>query len=156
MSLNATPAERIARHIRVDESGCWRWTGWCDKAGYARIRIDRIYRPAHRVSYEAHVGPIPEGLHIDHLCRVRDCVNPDHLEAVTPTVNTLRSFCPAAINARKTHCNRGHELAGDNLKVDPDGHRRCRECRRLMENARWESRKARRQAARLAAKERAA
>ena len=70
---------------------------------------------AHRIGYEQLVGPIPKGLELDHLCRVRHCVNPDHLEPVTHKENTLRGSCPAAVNARKTHCKRGHPLTDDNI-----------------------------------------
>lgn len=88
---------------------------------------------AHRVAYEATVGPIPKGLQVDHLCRNRLCVNPSHLEAVTPAENKRRGFSPPAINARKTHCIHGHELAGANVyyRKDRPGRRQCRECERI-------------------------
>ncbi len=79
---------------RVDRNGingCWIWTGRLDRYGYGRMRADKDNTTAHRVSYEIHKGPIPEGLQIDHLCCVRKCVNPDHLEAVTASVNGLRA-----------------------------------------------------------------
>jgi len=74
-------------------SGCWLWTGCCEEKGYATIYKDnwKGHRPAHRFSYETFVGPIPHGLHIDHKCRVRCCVNPDHLEPVTVAENNRRS-----------------------------------------------------------------
>lgn len=74
------------------------------------------------------VGPIPEGMDLDHTCRNRGCVNPEHLEPVTTQVNTLRGIGPTAENARKTHCKHGHPLEGDNLYVDPEGKRKCRAC----------------------------
>lgn len=85
---------------------------------------------AHRVAYEQMYGPIPDGLVIDHLCRVGLCVNPFHLEAVTDEVNILRGNGAGARNARKTHCPRQHELAGDNLINRSNGRRECRRCNR--------------------------
>lgn len=81
------------------------------------------------MSHELHKGPIPEGLVIDHLCRNRGCVNPDHLEAVTQRENILRGEGLAAANARKTHCPKGHPYSGENLYVVPSsGRRQCRIC----------------------------
>ena len=163
MTLNASPAERIARRIEVTPEGCWRWTGHTNAAGYAMMRLNTRTVSAHRTAYEAHVGPIPKGTQLDHICHTesdcpggltcphRRCVNPAHLEPVTPTENVMRSNAPAAVNARKTHCNRGHELAGANLKIESNGHRRCVECRRVQQNARWPRRKLQRQASRKAA-----
>jgi hypothetical protein len=106
---------------------CWIWRGHVTN-GYGRIYVDGKHVGAHRFSFELHVGPIPEGLHIDHLCRNQVCVNPAHLEPVTPRENLLRGFSNAAQNARKTHCKHGHSLA--NAYVRPNGQRACRECRR--------------------------
>ena len=78
------------RVVRVD--GCWVWTGAVSTGGYGRIGIDgNRLAQAHRVAYQLYVGPIPEGLHVDHLCRNRLCVNSDHLEAVTQAENNRRS-----------------------------------------------------------------
>ncbi|MGI9502698.1 MAG: HNH endonuclease [Geminicoccaceae bacterium] len=87
-------------------------------------------KPAHRVSYEALVSAIPEGLELDHLCRVRCCVNPIHLEPVTTRTNNLRGNGIAAMNALKTHCPRGHPYSGEHLYVCSRGHRHCRTCGR--------------------------
>lgn len=117
--------------------GCWHWTGFIDKAGYGRIREGGRDTPvlyAHRVSYEHYVGPIPEGLHLDHVldrgCIHRHCVNPEHLEPVSPRENTLRG---EAGEVRRTgRCSRGHDQ-GVYGYVAPNGRRSCLECKRLNE-----------------------
>lgn len=88
-------------------------------------------RYVHRISYETFVGPIPEGLTIDHLCKNRACINPAHLEPVTLRENLLRGDTFQAANAQKSHCDRGHRLDGDNLYVTTSGSRNCRICIRL-------------------------
>lgn len=109
---------------------CWRWSGSVDRNGYGRMSVGHVNRTAHRISYELFKGSIPEGLQIDHLCRVRDCVNPDHLEAVTGRMNTLRGYSPSAIHARKTHCPRGHEYS-----PTYDGRRWRRYCKTCYKNS---------------------
>lgn len=124
-------AERIAINSRVDKNGCWRWQKSIKPDGYVDITIGsrrnntRKSVKAHRVSYEAFIGPIPEGLTIDHLCRVRDCVNPEHLEAVSMKENTMRSpISPTAVNARKERC----PSCGGNYSTKKDGSRYCSPC----------------------------
>lgn len=102
--------ERMGDKFTIGDD-CWLWTGTIDDGGYGMIAGEggRNYLRAHRVMYEILVGPIPKGMQLDHLCRVRNCVNPAHLEPVTPRENTLRSpVALAAINAAKTRCPRGH------------------------------------------------
>lgn len=90
-------------------------------------------RFAHRLAYEFSKGLIPEGKTLDHLCRVRHCVNPDHLEPVSRGENVLRGVSPSAINARKTHCSKGHDYNEENTKYLRRGNRRCRICHRQSE-----------------------
>lgn len=118
---------------KVDADGdCWEWTASVNvRHGYGQFHWKGRPHRAHVLAWESLVGPVAEGHELDHRCRNRRCVNPDHLEPVTRRVNTLRSpTAPTAINARKTHCIRGHALRGTNLYVRPNGHRNCRSCRR--------------------------
>lgn len=127
--------ERFMRHVEmVTESGCWIWTGGLS-SGYGNFHNGFTQCMAHRFSYESYRGPIANGMDIDHLCRVRCCVNPWHLEVVTRRENVLRGIGPCAINAKKLHCVNGHELAGDNLYIW-SGKRRCKSCRRDV-NRKW-------------------
>jgi hypothetical protein len=89
-ALREPDARFDAKVDRSDPDGCWLWTGTL-RSGYGRFRADGRLVQAHRYSYERAVGPIPADRQLDHLCRVRRCVNPDHLEPVTPSENVLRS-----------------------------------------------------------------
>lgn len=111
-------------------TGCIEWTGALTRAGYGQIRVSSGKRVgAHRVAYGLAKGPIPDGLELDHLCRVRHCINANHLEPVTRRENQRRGVSPAAMNARKASCLRGHPLEGENLILSKDGERRtCRKC----------------------------
>lgn len=124
--------ERFTSKYKVNHStGCWEWTASLTTVGYAKFFADGRLNTAHRYSYENVVGPIPEGLQLDHLCRVRHCVNPAHLEPVTQRENLLRGKTLAAANAAKTNCPQGHPYYGENLYTDPRlGSRHCRKCMR--------------------------
>lgn len=117
---------------KVDASGdCWLWVAGRTPNGYGKFKIAGQSLGAHRVAWRLLVGPIPDGLAIDHLCKVKRCVNPDHLEPVTPRSNVMRSSSWAARQAGQTHCKRGHPLSGPNLaRWGKRGHRFCRICHR--------------------------
>ena len=122
-------AERLMRYVSPEpNTGCWLWTGGVTHNGYGRFKRDGVTRMAHRETYEVFVRPIPAGLTLDHLCRNTFCVNPAHLEPVTPRVNVLRGETITARNAVKTECERGHPLNGSNLFIRRDGRRRCKAC----------------------------
>jgi hypothetical protein len=130
---------------KVDASGiCWEWTASISKGGYGKFTIPfgdgtgrskHVY--AHRHSWEILVGPISDGLQVDHLCRNRKCVNPDHLEPVTTQVNCHRGVSPAALNVGKTHCPLGHEYNSENTFENRQGYRQCKVCRRAYDKRRY-------------------
>lgn len=123
--------QKTAALIRIDENGCWIWQGKPDAHGYGNMEWRCLRDKAHRWAYRAFMGPIPADLELDHLCRIKTCVNPEHLEAVTHRENILRGTSPSAINAKKTRCKHGHDLAPGNTRVTSLGQRRCLKCEYL-------------------------
>ena len=122
-------AERFWPKVQYSP-GCWLWTGAKTGRGYGQISRGRVGEGtvlAHRLSYELIHGSIPDGLEVDHLCFNPACVNPGHLEAVTPKENTRRALV-AGRRQRRTHCFRGHEFTEANT-YQYRGHRQCRACR---------------------------
>jgi len=128
---------------RVDIGpGCWEWTRGTNGVGYGRVSWGGRYEYVHRILYQHFVGPIPDGLELDHLCRNRLCANPEHLEAVTSTENKRRGIAGKLAGARqraKTHCPSGHPYSGENL-YECRGERICRECNRAAAR-RYQARK---------------
>lgn len=126
--LRARVEARFLGRVRKTDS-CWLWVGAKRPDGYGQIGIGFGRVLAHRLAYTLANGLIPDGLQIDHLCRKPPCVNPEHLEAVTPKVNTARGISVSTFNRLKTHCPQGHPYDGDNL-VFMKGSRCCRLCLR--------------------------
>ena len=122
------------RWIPEPNTGCWLWTNCTNQYGYGLGRLHGRQTVAHRIAWELYRGPIPFRMQIDHMCRVRSCVNPDHLRLVTLAQNvTENSLSGSAVNKAKTHCIHGHPFAGDNLWVEKNGARHCRICRRVSQ-----------------------
>lgn len=147
------PARFWDKCIPEPNSGCWLWFGALESGGYGcigigsrKLKTNKIER-AHRLAYMALVGDIPKGLELDHLCRVRCCCNPSHLEPVTRQINVIRGLVPTVsseYNRVKTHCPKGHPYDGNNLYVRPANSktpgRDCKACK-MEAWHRWYSRK---------------
>lgn len=125
---------------RIEPDGvCWRWTGTLTRTGYGQINWRGKTRRVHQVVWELLIGPLPEGLEPDHLCRVRECANPDCIEWVTPEENKRRSHYArgtANFNGAKTHCPQGHEYGPENTRRDKKNRRYCLTCLRNKAAAR--------------------
>lgn len=123
----------MAQTMPEPNSGCLFWMGALNQFGYGRVGVNGRRTVAHRAIYEMACGPVDPSLELDHLCRVRCCVNPAHLEPVTKRVNGLRGVAgvkSGAMQRAKTHCPHGHPYSGDNLFLRASGHRECRTCMR--------------------------
>lgn len=145
--------EKFWGKVALAQHGCWEWVGRKDVCGYGTFSAyekgtgKRRHWQAHRFAYEDVRGPIPayhpRGYQFDHICKNEGCVNPEHLQLVMPRENTLRSGCPAANQARQTHCSNGHPLFGDNLKIRKCGRRLCRICKNLRSKEEYKRKKSR-------------
>ena len=123
--------ERFLDKVAISAGGCWEWAAFRNADGYGRFNDGQRIVAAHRFAYERFVGEIPDGLQLDHLCRVRHCVNPDHLEPVTALENGLRGENPNFVAARTGTCRAGlHQMAA--------GRRGCTACYREYMRAYWQ------------------
>lgn len=131
-------------HTRVDrwltkkvvaQGECWEWTGSKTRNGYGQLKIGGVAMMAHRAFYEHFITEIPDGLDLDHLCRMRACVNPWHLDPVSRSVNLYRAETLGKYNLKKTHCPHGHEYSAANTRFTRTGSRCCRTCERLRQQA---------------------
>lgn len=123
---------------KVDLSGdCWEWTASRNAGGYGQFWLAGTVTLAHRLAYELLVGPIPDGLEIDHLCRNRGCVKPSHLQPVSHTENVRRG----AITNSDTCRNGLHPWTKENIYVKPNGEKVCRPCRTAGQRQ-WRARQA--------------
>lgn len=141
--------ERILSLVqRTNNKDCWEWQANKNALGYGRLTVgsrtdgSRKTREAHRVSYEAFIGPVPEGKVLDHLCRNPSCANPYHLEPVT-TAENIRRGDAGKVHRDKTHCPQGHAYTADNLYKGSDKNsRNCKTCMKARSKERyWASRR---------------
>lgn len=148
-----TPEQQFLGFV-VKTDGCWPWVGFVGDQGYGRARHCGRKMGAHRAAYELFIGPVPEGLQVDHDCHNRDetcndgpacphrcCVNPEHLRLRTGLQNLMEGRTPARTNAAKTECIHGHAFTLHNTYTYPDGRRACRRCMAIHDAERANSRK---------------
>jgi hypothetical protein len=145
VALTYEQLERFWSKVDKTET-CWLWTGWLKHNGYGMFDLGvidgkKIKLQAHRVSYEVFVGPLIDGMTIDHIkevCSSRTCVRPDHLRQITRGANVLAGDTIAARNKAKTHCDRGHEFTPENIYVPPKKPRSryCRACMKVRSESR--------------------
>lgn len=141
--IERSDLDRLMEKVSRGEypTDCWAWTGATTANGYGRFQMGGVHWMAHRASFVLAGNEIPDGMQLDHLCRNTTCVNPDHLDVVTPRENTMRGTSFAPVNAAKTECHNGHPFDAENTYVMPDGGRGCRACRREADR-RYKARKA--------------
>lgn len=137
-SNNVDGQTRFCSKAKIGETEeCWPWLGYKTQKGYGVFfKKGTGNIRAHRFAYELWIAPIPEGLTIDHLCKQPDCVNPNHMEPVSISVNTLRGVGLAPTYVKRTHCNYGHPFDLFNTYKRKDNSRRCRTCEQIREKKR--------------------
>lgn len=143
--LNQSDVGRLRSRLRANPAtGCLEWTGCKNRKGYGNIRIGGQTYLTHRVAWAAHCGQIPDGMHLDHVCKNPACCNPQHLRVVTPRQNALEnSDSVSAHYVKRTHCKNGHEFTPENTHwIGPlRSKRRCRKCNAESEMRRRSSKR---------------
>lgn len=132
-TLDSASLDRFTAKITVESPGCWIWTASTNPQGYGVFRLGGKAVGAHRAAWALLVGSIPPGLEVDHLCRVRNCVNPDHMELVTQKVNMARGSVYVLMAARFaaiTECKHGHPFTPENTGTHTGGRRYCKTCKK--------------------------
>ena len=126
-----TTVEILSKRFIIKDNGCWDWIGYKNKSGYGQFSVSGYSRNAHRIMWELTGRKVDYSKQLDHLCRNRSCVNPNHLRQVTAKENTHGSLALTYLNHLKTHCASGHEYTAENIYIPPSKRQRvCRECQR--------------------------